>query len=558
MKVFLLLAFLILDIKDMLDSLSKIISECYITPNPSSEASKKPVFLSVWDLALLSAHYIQKGHLFAKPPSFDLTTFLHSLKHSLSLTLVHFYPLAGRLSTAKGEDGAGFTVFIDCENSPGARFVLASVGLTVSDILSPRDVPLIVQSFFDHDRARNFPGPTITNCWMAINSRSRLDPPLSNNYFGNCGQTVKGTATVGELLEHGLGWAAWKLHQAVASHDDAVIREWVNAWFESAFVYRLGDFFDPCSVMMGSSPRFDMYGVEFGLGKAVAIRSGYANKFDGKVSLYPGIEGGGSMDLEICLSPQCMGALESDMEFMDIKGHLFAKPPSFDLTTFLHTLKHSLSLTLLHFYPLAGRLSTAKGEDGAGFTVFIDCENSPGARFVLASVDLTVAHILSPVDVPLIVQSFFDHDRLDPPLSNEYFGNCAQVVRGTAAAGELLEHGLGWAALKLHRAVASHDDTVIREWVNAWIESAFVYQLGQFFDPYSVMMGSSPRFDMYGVEFGMGKAVAIRSGYANKFDGKVSLYPGVEGGGSTDLEICLSPQSMGALESDMAFMDTVA
>ncbi|XP_019153242.1 PREDICTED: uncharacterized acetyltransferase At3g50280-like [Ipomoea nil] len=438
----------------------QFISECYITPKPSSEASKKPVFLSVWDLAMLSVHYIQKGLLFAKPPSFDLTTFLHSLKHSLSLTLLHFYPLAGRLSTAKGEDGAdGYTVFIDCENSPGARFVQASLHLTIADILSPRDVPLIVQSFFDHHRAinhdghgrslltiqvtelidgiflgcsmnhtvgdgtsfwnflntfseifrannhqnpisrqpihdrwfpenhgpvlnlpfthhdqfisrheapplrervfhfspeslaklkaranqecnaatskisslqslsahvwrcitraRNFPATTITSCRMAINNRSRLDPPLSNDYFGNYGQTVRGTAAAGELLERGLGWAAWKLHRAVASHDDAVIREWVNAWFESAFVYQLGQFFDPCSVMMGSSPRFDMYGVEFGLGKAVAIRSGYANKFDGKVSLYPGVEGGGSMDLEICLSPQSMGALESDMEFMD-------------------------------------------------------------------------------------------------------------------------------------------------------------------------------------------------------------------------------------------------
>ncbi|XP_019153245.1 PREDICTED: uncharacterized acetyltransferase At3g50280-like [Ipomoea nil] len=434
----------------------QFISECYITPKPSSEASKKPVFLSVWDLAMLSVHYIQKGLLFAKPPSFDLTTFLHSLKHSLSLTLLHFYPLAGRLSTAKGEGSAGFTVFIDCENSPGARFVQASVDLTIADILSPRDVPLIVQSFFDHDRAinhdghgrslltiqvtelidgvfvgcsmnhllgdgtsfwnflntfseifranhqnpisrqpihdrwfpenhgpvlnlpfthhdqfisrheapplrervfhfspeslaklkaranqecnatkvsslqslsahvwrcitraRNFPATTITNCRMSINNRSRFDPPLSNDYFGNCINAVMGTAAAGELLEHGLGWAAWKLHRAVASHDDAVIREWVNTWIESPVVYQIGQFFDPCSVMMGSSPRFDMYGVEFGLGKAVAIRSGYANKFDGKVSVYPGIEGGGSMDLEICLSPQSMGALESDMEFMD-------------------------------------------------------------------------------------------------------------------------------------------------------------------------------------------------------------------------------------------------
>ena len=42
--------------------------------------------------------------------------------------------------------------------------------------------------------------------------------------------------------------------------------------------------------------------------------------------------------------------------------------------------------------------------------------------------------------------------------------------------------------------------------------------------PYCVMMGSSPRFNMYGNEFGMGKGVAVRSGYANKFDGKVKYH----------------------------------
>ena len=56
----------------------------------------------------------------------------------------------------------------------------------------------------------------------------------------------------------------------------------------------------------------------------------------------------------------------------------------------------------------------------------------------------------------------------------------------------------------------------------------------------------------------MGKAVALRSGYANKFDGKVSSYPGYEGGGSIDLEVCLSPDSMSALESDKEFMNAVS
>jgi hypothetical protein len=79
-----------------------------------------------------------------------------------------------------------------------------------------------------------------------------------------------------------------------------------------------------------------------------------------------------------------------------------------------------------------------------------------------------------------------------------------------------------------------------------------------FFDPYTVMMGSSPRFNMYGNEFGMGKALAVRSGYANKFDGKITSYPGQEGGGSIDLEVCLSPNKMMALETDKEFMSSTS
>ena len=68
---------------------------------------------------------------------------------------------------------------------------------------------------------------------------------------------------------------------------------------------------------MGSSPRFNMYGNEFGMGKAVALRSGPANKIDGGVTSFPGYEGGGSIDLQVCLLPNFMSTLESDEEFMD-------------------------------------------------------------------------------------------------------------------------------------------------------------------------------------------------------------------------------------------------
>ncbi|KAJ4965686.1 hypothetical protein NE237_017535 [Protea cynaroides] len=155
-----------------------------------------------------------------------------------------------------------------------------------------------------------------TSCRLAINNRSRLNPPLSPDYFGNCVQTVSATATSGELLSHGIGWAALLLHEAVNGHTDGKVRGWLEAWMMNPFIYQLGNFFDPCSVMMASSPRFDMYGCDFGWGKAEAVRSRSANKFDGKVSSYQGRKGG-SVDLEVSLPPESMKALEADPEFMD-------------------------------------------------------------------------------------------------------------------------------------------------------------------------------------------------------------------------------------------------
>lgn len=59
-----------------------------------------------------------------------------------------------------------------------------------------------------------------------------------------------------------------------------------------------------------------MYGPEFGLGRAVAVLAGYANKDDGKVTANPGREGEGSVDLEVALKPNVMEALEFDADFM--------------------------------------------------------------------------------------------------------------------------------------------------------------------------------------------------------------------------------------------------
>jgi hypothetical protein len=102
--------------------------------------------------------------------------------------------------------------------------------------------------------------------------------------------------------------------RAVAAHTDADIRARVAAWMAKPVMYTLR-YFDPNGVMMGSSPRFEMYGCDFGWGPPLAPRSGRANKFDGKASLYPGREGGGSIDAEVVLTPEHMALLEQNDEF---------------------------------------------------------------------------------------------------------------------------------------------------------------------------------------------------------------------------------------------------
>ncbi|RDX59161.1 putative acetyltransferase, partial [Mucuna pruriens] len=166
-------------------------------------------------------------------------------------------------------------------------------------------------------RACSLPYEQRTSCKLVANNRSRMEPALPQEYFGNSVHRVSADTTVGELLENGVGWAAWKLHLAVTNHNDRAVLQFVREWLQSPLIYQLGQSMDPYVVLISSSPRFNMYGNEFGLGKALAVRSGYANKFDGKVTSYPGREGGGSIDFEVCLLPHKMTALESDNEFMD-------------------------------------------------------------------------------------------------------------------------------------------------------------------------------------------------------------------------------------------------
>lgn len=163
--------------------------------------------------------------------------------------------------------------------------------------------------------ARNLSPSKTTTFRMAVNCRHRLEPRLHPYYFGNAIQSIPTLAPIGELLSRDLHWGADLLHKNVVAHDNNTVRKGVADWEKEPRLFPLGNF-DGASITMGSSPRFPMYDNDFGWGRPLAIRSGRANKFDGKISAFPGREGNGSVDLEVVLAPETMAGLERDDEFM--------------------------------------------------------------------------------------------------------------------------------------------------------------------------------------------------------------------------------------------------
>ncbi|XP_057845187.2 BAHD acyltransferase DCR [Cryptomeria japonica] len=164
-------------------------------------------------------------------------------------------------------------------------------------------------------RARRLCPDELTTFRFSVNCRHRLLPPLPRSYFGNGIQGIRVTATSGELNSLPLSFPAGLLNGLIEGHMDGVIREKIDKWHKEPVVYKLDEFEKNC-LLMGSSPRFEMYENDFGWGRPAAVRGGTANRFDGKMSAHPVREGGGSVELEICLPPSVMSALESDADFI--------------------------------------------------------------------------------------------------------------------------------------------------------------------------------------------------------------------------------------------------
>ncbi|XP_074300777.1 putative acetyltransferase At3g50280 [Silene latifolia] len=166
-------------------------------------------------------------------------------------------------------------------------------------------------------RVRNINPDELTTCGLPINLRPRFNPPLSDDYFGNYAIKAWVSVKVGDLLNNTVGWAAMLLDGIVEAQDDKSARDRVKRAMDMG-----PEIIVPArkrqsnDVLVGSSPRFNLLESVFGLGRLIGYRGGYGNKWDGRVNPYMGVEGDGSVDVDIRLLPHTMDALLLDHEFM--------------------------------------------------------------------------------------------------------------------------------------------------------------------------------------------------------------------------------------------------
>ncbi|KAJ1389108.1 Transferase [Sesbania bispinosa] len=151
--------------------------------------------------------------------------------------------------------------------------------------------------------------------FLLIGVRPRLVPPLPEDYFGNAALLSGVTMKAGELLEGGLGKGAWEMNKMISLHSDEMVKKQYEFWVKKPKLITLGSVSSSNSFVTSSSPRFDVYGNDFGWGKPLAVRSGGAQKRNGKITVFTGAEEG-SVDIEVCLPYEILVDLGNDPEFM--------------------------------------------------------------------------------------------------------------------------------------------------------------------------------------------------------------------------------------------------
>ncbi|KAL4379477.1 hypothetical protein GQ457_02G022330 [Hibiscus cannabinus] len=468
---------------------------------PDRKSNLGDLKLSASDLPMLSCHYIQKGCLFALPP-IPLHSLLSLLKQSLSKTLSFFPPLAGRLFT----DPYGY-IYISC-NDAGVEFHHSKCATwSIRDVIGPLHVPDLVKEFFSFDKTVSYQG--------------HFKPIMAVQFT----ELVDGVF-IGCSVNHAVtdGTSFWNFFNTFA---EVCRKITTNSNSSIEKITRQPEFSRDSVLISSEILRVPEGGLKVTFNVNEPLRERIFS-FSKQAILELKAKVNNNKD-ELLVNEE-FNAIEILGKQVKDRYH-FGKGKNlkgvfdnrlFKSSAITNTVEissfQSLSALLWQAVTRARKLSVSKTTT---FRMAVNCRH-----------------------------------RLNPRLDPLYFGNAIQSIPTYAAAGDVTSRDLRWCAEKLNESVKAHDDGVVRHFVEEWEKDPRCFPLGNF-DGASMTMGSSPRFPMYDNDFGWGRPLTVRSGGANKFDGKISAFPGREGTGSIDLEVVLAPDTMAGIESDPEFMHYV-
>ncbi|KAB2596268.1 acetyltransferase [Pyrus ussuriensis x Pyrus communis] len=487
--------------------MSLIISKCTVFPDLPSSLDDLP--LSVSDLPMLSCHYIQKGLLFPLPPYPIIpSTLIPLLKSSLSQTLSRFPPLAGRLTTYPTGH-----VYISC-NDAGADFIHASApSLSIRDVLGPADVPDCVKELFAFDRTVSYTGHH--NAILAVQVTE-----LNDAVFIGC--SVNHAVTDGTSF-----WNFFNTFAELCRASSLSPNENYN--YKKLTITRQPDFSRNSVLISPAVLRFPDGGpkVTFNVDEPLRERIfSFSREAIQKLKARTNNKKWSENEDVLLSAVEILGKQSNDPYQNNDNG---ARVTSIIENWFKTSNANSKTTAeISSFQSLCSLL----------WRSVTRARNLPSSQTTTFRMAVNCRH------------------RLEPKLDAFYFGNAIQSIPTYATAEEVLSHDTKWCAEQLNKSVKAHDNNSVRGVIEDWERNPRVFPLGNF-DGAMMTMGSSPRFPMYDNDFGWGRPMAIRSGRANKFDGKISAFPGREGGGSVDLEVVLAPDAMAGLETDSEFMQYV-
>ncbi|XVE69366.1 hypothetical protein DITRI_Ditri09bG0146400 [Diplodiscus trichospermus] len=465
---------------------------------PENKSNLGDLKLSVSDLPMLSCHYIQKGCLFTRPPM-PIDSLVPLLKQSLSKTLSFFPPLAGRLYT----DQDGY-VYITC-NDAGVEFHhWECASWFIRDVIGPIHVPALVKEFFSFDKTVSYQGHY--KPIMAVQVTE-----LGDGIFIGC--------SVNHAVTDGTSF--WNFFNTFAE----ICRRITNNNYQSIEkIARQPDFLRDSPLISSAILRVPEGGPKVTFNENEPLRERIVSfsreaifELKAKVNKKEELLINGDFN-----AVEIYGKLSNEKYYIENGKNLSGAFGSLFKTTAINTVEissfQSLCALLWRAVTRARKLPSSKTTT---FRMAVNCRH-----------------------------------RLNAKVDPLYFGNAIQSIPTYASAGDVVSRELRWCAEQLNESVKAHNDETVRRLIHNWEKDPRCFPLGNF-DGASMTMGSSPRFPMYDNDFGWGRPLAVRSGGANKFDGKISAFPGREGNGSVDLEVVLAPETMAGIESDDEFMQYV-